>query len=76
MRKPKWVCNDKVHFCAMDPLQSAACDTFFMGHIANFAIEMTQVLTKKMEELLQLFEGPGEVKQTSVQSSSILVLQF
>ena len=73
------------HLCAVHSLRSMACYTFFMGHTANFAIEMDRVSNKasswtqkcidfsgvfvfeigqKIKVLLQLFKGPGEVKQT------------
>ena len=42
----KWVCKDYTHLCAVHSLWSMTCYAFFMGHTANFAIEMDQVSAK------------------------------
>ena len=46
VRKPRWMHNNKADLLAVQSLQSMVCYTFFMGHTANYAIEMDQVLTK------------------------------
>ena len=52
-------CITITQFCTAHSLWSMACYTFFMGHIANFAIKMIQVSTKTLSWMQKCINSSG-----------------